>query len=148
MEGVRSSAAGDSDVDFFQSAGSRMLGYHVSIYRQRDGGASRATAESPGGARLAVWETGIGGLDWLVELEKAGKALFLGGNGYPFRYTATAEHLLPEINDVTRGVQNTWLLGESDIVTEKWEGKNVVDGDAVAACRPDEWLLVEGWDLS
>jgi hypothetical protein len=125
-----------------------MLGYHISVYRQRDEGASPATAATPEGPRVAVWQTGIGGLNWLVDLEKAGKAIFLGGNGYPCRYTATAGHLMPEIIDVTRGVQGPWLLGEHDIVTEKWEGKNVVDRDALAACRSDEWLLVEGWDLS
>jgi hypothetical protein len=125
-----------------------MLGYQVSIYRQRDEGASPATAGSPEDARVAVWQTGIGGLDWLVELEKAGKAIFLGGDGYPCRFTATTEHLRPEITAAAEGVQKTWLLGEAEIVTEKWEGKNVIDRDAVAACRPDEWLLVEGWDLS
>jgi hypothetical protein len=125
-----------------------MLGYHISVYKQTDEGASPATAESPEGMRLAVWQTGVGGLDWLAELEKAGKAIFLGGNGYPTRFTATAEHLMPEIISVTQGVGSAWLLGESDIVTEKWEGKDTVNRDAVAACRLDEWLLVEGWDLS
>jgi hypothetical protein len=125
-----------------------MLGYQVSIYRQRDEGASPATAESLEGTRVAVWQTGIGGLDWLVELEKAGKAIFLGGSGYPCRFTATTEHLMQEIIAAAEGVQKPWLLGESEFVTEKWDGKNVIDRDAVAACRPDEWLLVEGWDLS
>jgi hypothetical protein len=128
-------------------AGLYMLGYNISIYRQRNDGASPATADSAEGARLAVWQTGIGGLDWLVKLEKAGKAIFLGGSGYPCQYTATTD-LMPEIIGVTRVSPGNWLLGEHDIVTEKWEGKNVVDRDAVAACRPDEWLLVEGWDLS
>jgi hypothetical protein len=60
-----------------------MLGWHVSVYRQKDGGSSPATFPTPEGTRLAVWQTGIGGLDWLDELVKAGKAIDLGGNGYP-----------------------------------------------------------------
>jgi hypothetical protein len=58
-----------------------------------------------------------------------------------------AEHLMMEIKSVTQGVQKTWLLSESDMATEKWDGKDTVDHDAVADCKPAEWLLV-GWDLS
>jgi hypothetical protein len=64
---------------------SAMLGWHISVYRQKVGGLS-----TPKGQRLAVWQTGLGGLDWLDELVKAGKAINLGENGgYPCRYTAT-----------------------------------------------------------
>jgi hypothetical protein len=35
-----------------------------------------------------------------------------------------------------------------NINTEKWEGKTMVDRPAAAACRPDEWLVVEAWDES
>ena len=63
----------------------RMFGWHVSVYRQTDGGASPAAFESPEGTRVAVWQAGIGGLDWLIELVKAGKAINLGGDGYPVR---------------------------------------------------------------
>jgi hypothetical protein len=107
-----------------------LLGYNISIYRQRNEGASPATADSAEGARLAVWQTGVGGLDWILTLEKEGKAIFLGGNGYPCRFTATTEHLMPEIIDVTRVSPGNWLLGEHDTVTKEWEGKNVVDRDA------------------
>ena len=76
-----------------------MLGWHISIYRQADGGASPATTESIRSTRLAVWQTGLGGLDWVQELVQAGKAIDLGGNGYPCRYTAAAENLIPRIED-------------------------------------------------
>jgi len=52
-----------------------MLGWHISVYRQKDGGASPGTALTPQGTRLAVWQTGLWGLDWLDELVKAGKAI-------------------------------------------------------------------------
>jgi hypothetical protein len=125
-----------------------MLGWHISIYRLADGGASPATAESGRGARVAVWQTGHGGLDWVDELVKAGRAVYLGGNGYPLWYTATAENLIPRIEDGPPEAHQAWVYGEHDILTDKWEGKTVVDHDTSAACRPDEWLLVEAWDES
>ena len=125
-----------------------MLGWHISVYRQRDGGAAPATAGSPEGPRLAVWQTGVGGLDWLDDLAKAGKAINLGGNGYPCRYTATAEYIIPQIVEMPPGARTHWLREASDVVTGKWEGKTVVDRAATAHCRPDEWLLVVAWDES
>src|SRR5262249_38147557 len=76
--------------------GHQMLGWHISIYKQKDGSLLPGTAVTPKGPRLAVWQTGLGGLDWLDELVKANKAISLGENcGYPCRYTATAECLVP-----------------------------------------------------
>lgn len=125
-----------------------MLGWHISVYRQADGGASPATATSPEGTRLAVWQTDLGGLEWFDELVKAGKAIYLGGNGYPCRYTAMTEHVIPRVVDEPPGARQAWVFGADDVITEKWEGKTVVDRSAVAACRPDEWLLIEAWDES
>jgi hypothetical protein len=65
-----------------------MLGWNLSVYRQADNRTSPATKESATNARLAVWQTGVGGLTWLDELVKEGKAINLGGNGYPDRYIA------------------------------------------------------------
>jgi len=124
-----------------------MLGWGISVHRRTDG-ASPATAQSPSGKRLAVWQTGLGGLDWLDELVKAGKAIDLGGNGYPYRYTALAEHIIPRIVDEPPGARDPWVCGPHDILGQGWEGKTVLDQDAIAACRPDEWLLVVAFDES
>jgi len=125
-----------------------MLGWHVSVYRQTDEGTSAATATSPEGPRLAAWQTGLDGLNWLDELVTDGKAIDLGGNGYPCRYTATAKFLIPRILDKPPGARGTWIAGASDVLSKRWEGKTLVDRAAAAACRPDEWLLVEAWDES
>jgi hypothetical protein len=127
---------------------SRMLGWHISVFKQRNDGASPATAESEHGTRLAVWQTGLGGLDWLEELLKAGKAISLGGTGYPCRYTATAEYLLPRIIETPPGARTVWVCQAGDIIADKWEGRTVVDREAATHCRPNEWLLVEAWDES
>jgi hypothetical protein len=125
-----------------------MLGWHISIYRQTDGGASPAGADSPGGKRLAVWQAGLGGLGWIEALVKEGKAIDLGGNGYADRYTATAEYLIPQIVEGPPGALSTWICEPSDLLTDQWEGKTVFDRDAAGDCRPDEWLLVVAWDES
>lgn len=125
-----------------------MLGWHISVFRQQEGGASPATMESAKGPRLAVWQTGFEGLKWLEQLVEAGNAIALGGNGYPVRYTATAEHLLPEISDQPPQARDTWAHDPGDILTDKWEGKTVVDPVTVSECPPGEWLLVEAWDES
>ena len=60
-----------------------MLGWHISVFRQADDGSSPAKAGSEEGVRLAVWQTGLEGLQWLDALVEAGHAIDLGGNGYP-----------------------------------------------------------------
>ena len=77
-----------------------------------------------------------------------GNVVDLGGNGYPSRFTATAEVLVPRIVDTPPGARADWLLEAGDIVTDKWEGKTVVDGGVAAECPAGEWLIVEVWDES
>ena len=125
-----------------------MLGWHISVYRQADKIASPATAMSPQGRRLAVWQTGLNGLDWISELVKDGKAIDLGGDGYPSRFTSTGEHLIPRIVDGPPEALSTWISGASDILGEGWVGRTVIDRAAVAECLPEEWLFVEAWDES
>jgi hypothetical protein len=125
-----------------------MLGWHISVYRQTNGGESPAMTNSPEGTRLAVWQAGVGGLDWLDELVKTGNAVNLGGNGYPCRYTVIAQHVIPQIADIPPGARDNWLLGAGDLVTDKWEGKTVVDNAEAAQCPLGEWLLIEAWDES
>jgi hypothetical protein len=127
-----------------------MLGWHVSVYRQLEGGSSAATFASPEGARVAVWQTDVGGLDWLIELAKQGKAIDLGGNGYPSRFTARAEILVPYLLEGNFSANETWLIGEGSYIADPkaWVGKTQVDPEGLQQCRPDEWLLVEVWDES
>ncbi len=124
-----------------------MLGWHISVYRQEDGGSKAATAASPQGTRLAVWQANWHGLDWLHELVSAGNAIDPGGNGYPRRFTATAEYLIPRIKEPPEA-NAVWISDPSDILTDKWAGKTVVDLDAIAQSGMGEWLLVVAWDES
>jgi hypothetical protein len=103
---------------------------------------------SPDDVRLAVWQAGWRGLHWIDELVKARKAINLGGDGYPCRYTLTAEHVIAQIAQSPPEARTTWAYDATDIITEKWEGKTAIDHGALDRCRPNEWLLIEAWDES
>ena len=118
-----------------------MLGWHISVYQQTDRGTLPAASKSIKGKRLAVWQTSLGGIDWIIELVREGKAIDLGGDGYPWRFTATAEHLIPRVADGPPEANERWSIDEGDILLEGWEGKTVIDRAEVARCRSDEWLL-------
>ena len=127
-----------------------MLGWHVRVYQQPDGGHSPATFDSPCGERIAVWQTDVDGLDWLDELATQGKAIALGGNGYPNRYTAQAEILVPYFVSGDFPANETWIIpGGSYFPDPKaYEERTRVNQGSAQQCRPDEWLLVDVWDES
>ena len=124
-----------------------MLGWHISVYRQADGGAEPAEQESPKGDRVAVWQTGLGGLDWLDALVETGEVVYIDDPRYPARYTAQAKHLLQRIKRPPKA-KKVWSSGPHDILTDKWVGTTAFDQTVAAACSPDEWLIVVAWDES
>ncbi len=125
-----------------------MLGWGIAVYHLADGGANPATSKSQLGTRIAVWQTWIYGLDWINKLVSEGKAINLGGNGYPVLYTAKAEHLIPPILSGPPLAKEIWGFDHGDILLEGWEGKTVINQEEVEKCRPDEWLMFEAFDES
>ena len=126
-----------------------MLGWHIALLRQQGQTRSQpATLETNPGVRLAVWQTGISGLDWLDELATAAQIVKLGGNGYPIRYTGLASELLPRIGNSPPAARTTWSHDPGDILTDGWTGKTTINESELALCAPDEWLIVEAWDES
>ena len=97
-----------------------MLGWGISVHKQKVGGESPATFLTPEGTRVAVWQTGIHGLDWLEELVRAGKAIDLGGNGYPCRYTAPARYLISEIVDSPPMARDNWRCDPGDVIIPEY----------------------------
>ena len=124
------------------------LGWHISVYRQQNDGTAPAAFGAPHGARLAVWQTGPGGLRWLDELVKQQKAIGLGGNGYPMEYTAQASHIIPQLRGEPPEAKAVWSLDAGDTILPGWHGKTTKDGQSMEACQPDEWLLIQAWDES
>jgi hypothetical protein len=125
-----------------------VTGWHITVFRQNGDGASPATAGAEPGPQIAVWQARDGGLGWLNALVERGDAISLETGGYPTRYTARAEHLLPPIEAGPPVARTTWIAGPTDVLTAKWAGKTAIDRAVIAQCRADEWLLVEAWDES
>ena len=125
-----------------------MLAWHISVRRIPEGAPSPPEFGSDVAERVAVWQAGINGLDWLDALVQQGNARLLGGNGYPAQYAAPARHLLPAIVAGPPNAHDRWMVGKDDVLLENWVGRTVVEDAVVARCSPDEWLVVEVWDES
>jgi hypothetical protein len=125
-----------------------LLGWNISVHRITGNPAEPATVESTQGTRLAVWQTGPDGLQWINQLVESGQAIDLGGNGYPNRYTARADRLLPQIIGGPPQARANWGSDDGDILLPQWVGKTFVDRAAMDECKPEEWLLIIAWDES
>src|SRR5262245_14586045 len=115
-----------------------MLGWHISVYRQQNDGSSPATPEDAHGTRLAAWQTGLAGLDWIYELVEQKKAIDYGGNGYPMAFTAMVAHLKDRLLEGPPFANAVWRSDSTDILLPNWLGKTTIDLEALDACRPDE----------
>lgn len=124
------------------------LGWNIAVYRQETDGMRPATLEAAFGSRLAVWQTGLNGLDWLKRLAAEQLAIDLGGNGYPCRYTARARAITPLLQSDPPLANRIWIQDAGDVVLAGWPGKTIQDIAAIEACSPDEWLIIEAWDES
>lgn len=111
-----------------------MVGWHITVYRQRDGGRHPASPDAVAGERLSLWQADVHFLQWIRDLTREGKALDLGGDGYPNRYTAQAKILLPLVMTDPPKLRNY--------------GLRETDATAAAQCDPEEWLLIVAWDES
>lgn len=125
-----------------------MLGWHITISRQADGGMSPAQADAVTSVDLAVWQSGLNGLEWINELVKQGTAIRLGGNGYTSAYTSEAQYVLPQIAGGPPEAPGVWVSGPQDTLTDRWLGKTTLDVEALRGCTPREWLLIVAWDES
>jgi len=125
-----------------------MLGWHISVFKKKNDKTSPAILNSTQGACIAIWQSGMSGLNWIWDLEKEGKAILLGGNGYPVWYTAEAQNLIPQIIAGPPMAENHWRSEASDILFPGWKGKTEIFHAEIVDCLPDEWLIVEAWDES
>src|SRR6185312_10071370 len=125
-----------------------MPGWIVEVHRQREGVATPAKLEPERGERIAIWQTGFNGADWLFELARSGKGVDLGGIGYPCWFTAPAREILPRIMEKPPGARDHWIANETDVVIGPWAGKTILDQAVAEKCTPDDWLIIEAWDES
>ena len=110
--------------------------------------AALQTAANSRGSRIAVWQTGVAGLNWLDALVAREQAIEVRGRGYPNHYFAPARNLLTQILEGPPEAKAVWGHDAGDILGPNWAGQTSIDRAAAAECSPDEWLLVEAWDES
>ena len=127
-----------------------MLGWGISIWRPIDPSGTPAHKRQ---GFIGGWEVaGLGheGLEWIEELVSAGRALCLGGNGYPLTYKVRAPILAEALRSgVPRpGVGGTVIVGEDYATRGGTVTDFEIDWAVLDACRADEEVLVEAWDLS
>lgn len=119
-----------------------MLGWDFSVMRFQD-------ADRPGKIPvLASWEAGFTGDEWIYTLVKQGKAVFLGGDGYPLRFKATTATILAALAGGSPKHEGGWVFGEDYVQPPGWASGLKIDREAFSQCPPDEELLIEVWDLS
>ena len=103
---------------------------------------------------LAEWETGVGGIRWLEKLVEEGKATKLRGDGYPNRYTSTADIVLPLITgDAIKPAEDgIWVFGmdegEEYAQPPGWMGKVNLQPESIRTCPTDAVLTIDAWDQS
>ncbi len=122
-----------------------MLGWDISIWRQID---PPSTAARERRGFIAGWETTLEGIKWLNALVAEGKAVDLGGDGYPLTYKAPASVIAAQLAAGPPKHPGPVTIGEDYVLPSEWTGKLEFDESELAKCLPDEVLLIEAWDLS
>ena len=129
-----------------------MLGFKYCIYRQRENKEQPASIDSQHLFRVLSFETDLDGFSWVNLTTKNQSLLFLGGHGYPYRYTGQLRDLFSDIENVLSNCKTIrvatgkssnipeWMVSEQDVVT------SLSYKEALSQCDPNEWLLIEVWD--
>ena len=126
-----------------------MSGYHLSVYRQMTDRGSPSEFKCVRSSKLAEWQADVFGLDWLFELAKQEDlGVSLGGDGYPFKFSARASVVIPYLKTSLPDPSRGWSVGEDDVLLPHWAGRTTIDEDAIESCDPDEWLHIEAFDRS
>jgi hypothetical protein len=122
-----------------------MLGWAIDIWRQIDPPSTPARKRR---GFIAGWETALEGIKWLDRLVAKGKAVGLGGNGYPLTYKAPMSVIASQLAKGPPRHPGPLTIGEDYFLPSGWTRDFELDEFELAQCSPDEESLIEAWDLS
>jgi hypothetical protein len=123
-----------------------MLGWYVVVFKTE---ATHLDHEkSTDDLRIASWSTGMKGRDWLNNLVKEKEITYLGGNGYPFRYSSQASKILPIITSRITSSDKPIISGDDCVLQSNELQSLKLDLLKISDCGPNEHLLIEVWDQS
>ena len=113
-----------------------MIGWRIVVSSQTPEERDRAEIDAREATILAEWEIGLEGIDWLQQLAQDGKATQLSVSGYPNRYMARADDVLPLLDNWRGEIERrAYHIFE-------WHA------DRIAACPAEQVLTIDAWDLS
>jgi hypothetical protein len=124
-----------------------MLGWEFYIYRH-DLAPDPRQITPDDRALLARWLVSLGGLDWISNLVRDGKATDLSVTEYPLTYLAKASDVLPLIAHGPPKYEGSLVVGDDYEHPTGWTGDVSIHHDRIAACHPDLILLIHAWDQS
>ena len=124
-----------------------MIGFEIFVYRADLVTDPNATWPEEKALLIRWLVGGLGGLRWIDDLVKEGKAVDLGGNGYPLRYTALAKDFLPRIASGIPKPGGGPIIGEDYYLPANWIGKPAITKE-FACCPAEQLLLINAWDQS
>lgn len=134
----------DVDDDEDMEDPSSHLGWEFLIYRKLDVDAAGTTSNVP---NLASWETGLGGMQWIEALEKAGRATYRPGKDTP-GYFVSAGVIAEILKNGVPAHEGPLVIGDHYVMPSGWTGNEKIDIARIQALDPDETLLIEAWDQS
>lgn len=123
-----------------------MIGWWIVVAAQSP--EERDRADNRREAVLANWEVGPGGLEWLYELVRAGKATQLTFNGYPMRFTGLASDILPLLAEGPPAHRGPAIIGDDYVMPANWKGQVIFHQDKIATCSSGQVLTIDAWDQS
>lgn len=98
--------------------------------------------------RLASWDGGIGGRNWLDALVKENKLIYLGGNGYPYKYSGKASIVLPNIVSGPPPYDGPSIIGDGYFISGNKVYSLNLNELEISQCKSDDQLTIEVWDQS
>ena len=124
-----------------------MLGWEIYIHRSDSGHTLEAT-EFTQESVVAKWRAGIGGYDWIKALLKENKAKALGGNGYPFLFSAKFDVLKPVILNSATSHNGPMVIGDDYVLPSNYLERPTINKANLLKCQSDDDMCIQVWDMS